>query len=681
MNKNMRFKKRFDILTPVQVSKLADKEAYEIAQNYKYKDLEQMLITLTNIYDSILVEKEKLMQNRVEQGNEARSVVTQGIEEQEGIDGLSNIDESLAEKARKRKSKRKTKRFSVLRLPNYKKITLKKNETTRTDSLDISASRAGSRNDTSGGVSRENSFNLFSEEEGQSEMGTFSASNTEVDSSVRKYRRKSKLPNLKIPTYKKMTLRGSRIGKTMNTFSRNSRISANSGKKTQLFRKRGTRIGKKRRESVFRLPNLQKFRNMITPEQKGLSEDVDITLYSTYDLEKALEKCDKAMRTHSAYKQKQKEKWTKWERKQLKANQAALDALLPLIPKNLKSMKIEDLIKELDNKYLARRFLRNKVFLVFLMTPKEISGIHPVDLKNRYHFTALDLNETRALYLFTDGLKRDWRKALRDRLFSLIERQEKGHLPAREVRSPAYDGKPDFDEENKNPSKRRQSVLRTLKGGNKGMPVRRASVMVAKELELLRKNPSFQKQEDLDEIKKEAEEIRKPSIKKNKVKKHKSKVFNGEMENDRVKSFYTEGLMVTQSQYIRQNDLVEELSDEEAEREDLLGKKRRSLEKDFPSSSDGEKNGEHQRQLSLEFENIGEGYGDESEEFEAKEAAAPGGVLLEALQMITSDDIKEDDERFLNTLRKLSNFSSTLDEFDNYIEEAMLDDEDFADDK
>ena len=80
---------------------------------------------------------------------------------------------------------------------------------------------------------------------------------------------------------------------------------------------------------------------------------------------------------------------------------------------------------------------------------KELSGLHEADLTRKYDCTQLDVVELRAVYGAVKSIRwRDvkghadgraaWRKAARDRLVALVDRERRGALRPHETRRPEY---------------------------------------------------------------------------------------------------------------------------------------------------------------------------------------------------------------------------------------------------
>eukprot|EP00511_Aplanochytrium_stocchinoi_P009611 CAMPEP_0204865960 /NCGR_PEP_ID=MMETSP1348-20121228/15273_1 /ASSEMBLY_ACC=CAM_ASM_000700 /TAXON_ID=215587 /ORGANISM="Aplanochytrium stocchinoi, Strain GSBS06" /LENGTH=369 /DNA_ID=CAMNT_0052017621 /DNA_START=248 /DNA_END=1357 /DNA_ORIENTATION=- len=182
--------------------------------------------------------------------------------------------------------------------------------------------------------------------------------------------------------------------------------------------------------------------------------------YTSFDLEKAIEKVDHALRMHKNFKAREKLKWEHWDKKQQARNKVALEKMQTIVPKKLKSMTEEQLSKKF-NLDLARRFHRQPCFRMYHMPLEETSKLHPSDLKHRYYFNGLDITEMRALYEATTGLKKDWRKKLRDKLFEMTTKEKDGTLEDRDRENPAYKSTRTIDDvKNKSAASKRPSYMR-----------------------------------------------------------------------------------------------------------------------------------------------------------------------------------------------------------------------------
>lgn len=467
---------------------------------------------------------------------------------------------------------------------------------------------------------------------------------------------------------------------------------ANTLRRASVNRKTGGRRGSVLRSSV---PNFAKFAMRIKNVKTDVEDELPIEQlieYSTFEVENSLEKTDRALKAHQKFKDKEKKRWKDWEDREEKKNTDCLLEMQEFIPVDLKYLKEQQIADRLNgNIHLARRLSRHKVFHLFNMTYDQLQSVHPADLKNRYHIGGLDLVELRALYSHTKELKRPWRKKLRKKLAGQIEKESKGALSEKERRHPAYSNKPDFNTE------RKPSVIAFMNRRDSALDMgsdERAPSLVALEL---------QKRYGLPPVKTAPSSQTTTSIlKKDKVRSKRKKKIRTSSATEDIKSIYLSHKPPDKPVNFSKADQKRHSNGRNKDSATSDGDSKKKLRKDnifsnFEEISKSEVNDSRRRpnrplgegEVELENLSVEEGRGDakltkyfkqrekrkteqfeiDDEEYEIKAndneqdlKRKQSELFIKAFEMINSDEVNEEDEVFLKTLRKLSVFTASMSE-------------------
>lgn len=623
------------LLTNKQVQKLNAMEPYEIARNHDFSELEYIVDSLTKIYAQIYQQRDEIRRAKLEKPPiELLKAASKGTPSVNSKTSGNSKKEKLA-KVKKKKSKRKTNR--------RKRLTKGRN-----------ASMHGKKSLRKGSIG---------------------------------------LGDAAVALRRSVGRAGGRIG----SIGRNGSMPD--------FAKLANRI-----------KNVKTTKDEILPIDKLME-------YNGFEVENALEKSDRAMKAHRNFKDKEKKRWSTWEKENEKENTSCLLQMQAVVPPDLKYLKEETLAEKLGgNVFLAKRMNRHKVFLLFNLSFDQLQAVHPADLKNRYHIGGLDMVELRALYSHTEGVKRPWRMKLRQKLAMQIEKEKNGQLEEKEKRHPSYSNKPDFREERK-PSvvafmHKRNSVTEEY-GGSK-----RAPSVVAQELQKRYGLPMEKGGPSVPLPKEKERKEERVIVKKKKKIKLKEKSSSGELKSiylvkkrpDRPVDTRTLGRKSNSGSKERDNSseggnggkLHRRPKDNifsAFEKQNSLQTKTKSKTKGKSSTRKGKG---RKKETDMAVDKMAEGeagkapelesYFDKRESLEVKEEKEEerrksvfdyddkeydikptdhvrdmkrkkSELMQKAFEMISSDDVDEEDEVFLKTLRKLSVFTATMSE--NELDEEL----------
>ena len=171
-----------------------------------------------------------------------------------------------------------------------------------------------------------------------------------------------------------------------------------------------------------------------------------------------LEALDLELDSHASKQVREEERNELWDLREAPANALCLARTRRLVPRDVASSSIKVLRRlyasalpdNLDaSRKLARRVFHTPALWLVHATEKDLSGMHEADLTRKYDCTQLDVVELRAVYGAVRPIRwRDvkghadgraaWRKAARDRLVALVDRERRGALRPHETRRPEY---------------------------------------------------------------------------------------------------------------------------------------------------------------------------------------------------------------------------------------------------
>ena len=171
-----------------------------------------------------------------------------------------------------------------------------------------------------------------------------------------------------------------------------------------------------------------------------------------------LEALDLELDSHASKQVREEERNELWDLREAPANALCLARTRRLVPRDVSSSSIKVLRRlyasalpdNLDaSRKLARRVFHTPALWLVHASEKELQGMHEADLTRKYDCTQLDVVELRAVYGAVRPIRwRDvkghvdgraaWRKAARDRLVALVDRERRGALRPHETRRPEY---------------------------------------------------------------------------------------------------------------------------------------------------------------------------------------------------------------------------------------------------
>jgi hypothetical protein len=171
-----------------------------------------------------------------------------------------------------------------------------------------------------------------------------------------------------------------------------------------------------------------------------------------------LEALDLELDSHASKQVREEERNELWDLREAPANALCLARTRRLVPRDVSNSSIKVLRRLYasalpDNvdasRKLARRVFQTPALWLVHASEKDLSGMHEADLTRKYDCTQLDVVELRAVYGAVRSIRwRDvkghadgraaWRKAARDRLVALVDRERRGALRPHETRRPEY---------------------------------------------------------------------------------------------------------------------------------------------------------------------------------------------------------------------------------------------------
>ncbi len=171
-----------------------------------------------------------------------------------------------------------------------------------------------------------------------------------------------------------------------------------------------------------------------------------------------LEALDLELDSHASKQVREEERNELWDLREAPANALCLARTRRLVPRDVSNSSIKVLRRLYasalpDNvdasRKLARRVFQTPALWLVHASAKELSGMHEADLARKYDCTQLDVVELRAVYGAVRSIRwRDvkghadgraaWRRAARDRLVALVDRERRGALRPHETRRPEY---------------------------------------------------------------------------------------------------------------------------------------------------------------------------------------------------------------------------------------------------
>lgn len=164
--------------------------------------------------------------------------------------------------------------------------------------------------------------------------------------------------------------------------------------------------------------------------------------------EKDIERWDKAIRMNPEYQKEMEEKAKQWEIDQKPINHQCLLKMRSLIPPNVGSTSVSQMMADGVPKSIANRIWTKKSLWIINTHPDDTKKVHIADLNTKYGNQGLDIIEMRAIWANLpeefdndgDGKKAQWRALFRQKLEELTVKEASNRLSAMEKRNPAYKG-------------------------------------------------------------------------------------------------------------------------------------------------------------------------------------------------------------------------------------------------
>lgn len=168
--------------------------------------------------------------------------------------------------------------------------------------------------------------------------------------------------------------------------------------------------------------------------------------------EKDIERWDKAIRMNPEYQKEMEEKAKQWEIDQKPINYQCLLKMRSLIPPNVASTSMTQMIEDGLPKTIANRVWTKKCLWIINTHPEDTKKVHIADLQTKYGNQGLDIVEMRAIWYNMpeefdndgDGKKATWRTLFRQKLEELTVKEAANRLSNMEKRNPAYKGHEDL---------------------------------------------------------------------------------------------------------------------------------------------------------------------------------------------------------------------------------------------
>jgi hypothetical protein len=162
--------------------------------------------------------------------------------------------------------------------------------------------------------------------------------------------------------------------------------------------------------------------------------------------EKDIERWDKAIRMNPEYQKEMEEKAKQWEIDQQPINHQCLMKMRSLIPPNVSSTTLAQMLADGLPKTIANRIWTKKSLWIINTHPDDTKKVHIADLNTKYGNQGLDIVEMRAIWANLplefdndgDGKKAQWRGLFRQKLEELTVKEASNRLSAMEKRNPAY---------------------------------------------------------------------------------------------------------------------------------------------------------------------------------------------------------------------------------------------------
>jgi hypothetical protein len=162
--------------------------------------------------------------------------------------------------------------------------------------------------------------------------------------------------------------------------------------------------------------------------------------------EKDIERWDKAIRMNPEYQKEMEEKAKQWEIDQQPINHQCLMKMRSLIPPNVSSTTLAQMLADGLPKTIANRIWTKKSLWIINTHPDDTRKVHIADLNTKYGNQGLDIVEMRAIWANLplefdndgDGKKAQWRGLFRQKLEELTVKEASNRLSAMEKRNPAY---------------------------------------------------------------------------------------------------------------------------------------------------------------------------------------------------------------------------------------------------
>lgn len=162
--------------------------------------------------------------------------------------------------------------------------------------------------------------------------------------------------------------------------------------------------------------------------------------------ETEIERWDNCIRMNPDYIKREEMKAQDWERDNKDRNRAALRHMRNLVPPNVNSCSVDDMVSRGLPPAAAKRIRENKAIWLVRFSPEHIKKLHIAELTSKYSHQGLDLVEMRAIYYMlpnefdndSDGKKADWRAMFRQRLQDLCARENSNTLSKADKRHRSY---------------------------------------------------------------------------------------------------------------------------------------------------------------------------------------------------------------------------------------------------
>jgi len=184
--------------------------------------------------------------------------------------------------------------------------------------------------------------------------------------------------------------------------------------------------------------------------KEKLKESVDELLKGNEEAQKEFDRWDRYIRNHPEHIHQQKVELEKWDDEQKEKNDKALGWLRSFVPEDIWSTNLESLHTRGLPPKVAKRVWEKKVLWLCRAHKEYISKLHVAELKTKFSYQGLDLQELRAIWFSVpesfcndhDGGKDQWRQSLLERLKEMVSKQERDQLPKSQEQHHSYKDAP-----------------------------------------------------------------------------------------------------------------------------------------------------------------------------------------------------------------------------------------------